>query len=150
MFAFSNTVELYRQKNDAEQKIAVLQNSPQQIAALRKQLNMLNVRVDQYVRDENFEQEDILASISSFCSENKLKITHFPKSTLKQKDDITIETFEFTVTGSFHNLVRLIYDIEMVSKIGRIASLNFEKQIDRRTKRQSLDVTIYLQNLRIQ
>lgn len=147
-FAFEKTFDMWTQKKDAEQKIASLQNAPRRIAALRDELDFLNSRVQQYVRDENFEQEDVLASISGFCENNGLKITNFPQSTLKQKEDITIETFQFTVTGSFHSLVKLIYDIEVVSKIGRIASLQFEKQLDRRTKRQSLHVTIYLENLR--
>ena len=148
LFAFRNTIDLYQSNNAAEEKLEALKTAPQQIAALNKKLGFLNSRVKQYVRDDNFDQEDILVSISDFCKQNRLKIVEFPKSERKQKEDIVIETFHFTVEGNYVNLVKLIYDIEVVNKIGRIASLNFETQVDRRSKVKRLLVSVYLQNLR--
>lgn len=148
IFAIGETVELYSNNSKASQKLESLKNAPQQIVELNKRLVFLNSRVKQYVRDDDFEQEDILVAISDFCKGHRLKIVEFPKSTLKQNDDIVIETFNFTVEGNFTNLVKLIYDIEVVQKIGRIASLDFETQMDRRTKVKRLTVRIFLQNLR--
>lgn len=148
IFAIGETVNLYGNNSKTTQKLESLKNAPQQIAGLNKRLNFLNSRVKQYVREDDFEQDDILVSVSDFCKRNRLKIIEFPKSTLKQKDDIVIETFNFTVEGNFTNLVKLIYDIEVVQKIGRVASLDFETQVDRRTKVKRLTVNIFLQNLR--
>jgi len=148
LFAFRNTIELYNKNKQAEQKLTSLENAPQQIAGLNTRLTFLNSRVKQYVRDNDFEQEDVLVEISNFCKENKLKIVEFPKSTLKRKEDIVIETFTFKVEGNFTNLVKLIYDIEVVQKIGRVAALDFKSQIDKRTKIKRLTVEIFLQNLR--
>ena len=148
LFAFSNTVDLYLKNQDAHKKLLALENAPEQIAGLNKRLHYLNSKVKQYVRDDKFEQEDILVTISDFCKSNKLRIVAFPKSEIKQKDDIAIETFNFTVEGGYVNLVKLIYEIEVVQKIGRIASLHFESKVDRRTKIKHLTVNVHLQNLR--
>lgn len=146
--AINNTIELYQSNNDTKTKLTALQNAPQQISSLNKRLAFLNSRVEQYVRGKDFEQEDILVAISDFCKTNRLKIVDFPKSELKEKEDIVIETFNFVVEGNYVNLVKLIYAIEVEQKLGRIASLNFETIVDRRTKKKRLTLSVYLQNLR--
>lgn len=147
-FSIQNTIDLYLEVEQQNQRLSTLNNYPQQLKNYMYQLKILNSRVEQYVREKDFSQDEILESLSLFCRENKLVIRSFPKSSLQEKEGFFIETHHFEVEGSYINLVKLLYQIEKVENLGRVASVYFESNIERKTKRKRLSVSIYLQNIR--
>ncbi len=147
-FGVRNTLDLSSQVSEQQVRLQQLNNYPERLQSNLAKLKNINGSVDQYVRDDNFNQDEILESLSEFCGTNKLVIRSFPKSKLKRKNDILIETHRFEVEGGFTSLVELLYHIEVTEKLGRIASSNFETRLDRKTRRKRLFLTVYLQNIR--
>jgi len=147
-FSIEKTINLKREVNEQAVRLTSLNNYPQELSKNVKQLNQLNSRVKQYVRDKDFNQDEILESLSLFCRKNKMVIRSFPKSTLQEKDDFYIETHHFVVEGNYINLVKLLYQIEKKESLGRVASVKFSSKMDRKSKRNRLSMSIYLQNIR--
>lgn len=50
--------------------------------------------------------------------------------------------------GTFHKLLRLVYELEQKHRVGRIAGVKFFSEENRKTKELRLQAQIYVQNFK--
>jgi hypothetical protein len=129
--------------------ISKAENAPQGIAGLRKSLEGLNNKLNNYLVDTSKEHEHTLEVVSEFCHKKKLIVRELPKRRVSLENDFTIVTSELKIEGSFINLLQLLYELEYSQKLGRLSSVSWKSYVDTKTKRTILVMTIYLQNIAV-
>lgn len=132
-----------------EQKVAKAKSSPQQISAMENRLVFINSKVNTYIVDSTKGHEHILDAVSTFCQKNNLILREFPKASYEEQKDITMESNVIVAEGSFINLLKLVYELENKNKVGKVASVSFNSSMDNKRKQLVLNVTLYLQNIRV-
>ena len=147
--SFSETLHLYQENNDYEQKLEEASSAPRVIAESKMDLKVLDAQMKAYAFDSIINQEYLLAEVSNFCSMNKVIFQSFPHYTVQEEKDFTIHTNNNIAEGTFSNLLKLVYHIEQVVKIGRIASVQFLRKQDKKTKRVYLTAKIHVQSIQL-
>ncbi|MGZ4058661.1 MAG: hypothetical protein ACXVPU_06530, partial [Bacteroidia bacterium] len=90
----------------------------------------------------------LLELITGYCQVNNTVLREFPKTIIFEKGDILIETNRFVVQGSFQSLLNLIYTLEQKSKIGKVASVEYQIKKEIKDKKILLTASIFLQNIK--
>jgi hypothetical protein len=144
-----NTIQLYRDNNRLESMIGKAENAPQGIAELRKTLEGLNLKLNNYLVDTTKEHEHTLEVVSEFCHKKRLVVRELPKRKISSENDFVIITSELRIEGSFISLLQLLYELEYTQKLGRLSSVSWKSYIDTKTKRTVLVMIVYLQNIAV-
>ena len=93
-------------------------------------------------------QQLLLGIISDYCNENDLVLKDFPLPIIFNDKDYIIETNIFEIQGGFIKLLKLVYELEQKTIVGKVMSVNYEIKKNYKTKSYALTATIYLQNLK--
>ncbi|MFL5731301.1 MAG: hypothetical protein ACJ75J_17565 [Cytophagaceae bacterium] len=143
----SGNIEKYRRKNEMESRLRQAQNAPATIKKLEKELSRLNTHFQYYLADSVRNHEYILEVVSNFCHKNNVILKNLPKVISTQEKNFKVESSIVVAEGNYINLLKLLHELEQVSKIGRVSSVVFKSHLDSKTKRTMLTLTIYLQNI---
>lgn len=146
--AFGKTFDLWQENRLLQSQMQLTENIDEQIMHLQKNL----VQLKQYyapTKGKDFSHhEELLRQVSGFCQENNLLIREFPPASFFEETQYLIEANEVIVEGDFKNIVKLIYNLEQVSKTGRVVSVAFEAGPDRKTRKYRLAAHIIIQNIK--
>jgi hypothetical protein len=143
------TIALYSSNKKMEASILNAEEAPKRITMLENKLQQLNSAFSVYVIDSISSQDRILELVSGFCHKNGLTLKEMPPSAVTEEADFTIETNVVIAEGNFIPLVKLLYELEYLSRIARVSSANFNSYEDNKRKKTVLSLTIYLQNIRV-
>ncbi|MCB0395291.1 MAG: hypothetical protein KDD36_01480 [Flavobacteriales bacterium] len=143
--AVRNTVNLASEVREAEQMIEQARNAPRKLEVLESRLSCLNQQMGKYASGVN--QDQILASVATFCADHNLILASFPAGTETVRGDLNMITYKVTVQGKFNDLMQLAYMLEKDGSKGHVSSLQFQVVEDVRSKRSYLMASIYLQNI---
>ena len=147
-FGIRKTLDAIRNYKELNSKFALVEQAPERLAEIKKQLNDL----DQSIRTEEVDnalfQSSLLETVSEFCRTNDLVIKDFPQTMERQVQDFTIEQNKIVVAGDFKSALKLAYLLEQEQKIGQVISSDFKMTMDRPTKRKFLQTTIYFQKIK--
>ncbi len=148
LLAFSGTIELYAENRQLKQQLKLIENAPEQIREYASSLRKLDRKLGPFLQTDSISSDAVLALVSEYCRDHKLVLRSFPKSISQLHADYTIETNIITVQGRYTQLLKLAYALEQQHKAGKIASLRFKTEKDRKTRQTFLTATIYLQNIK--
>ncbi|GAA3553780.1 hypothetical protein [Snuella lapsa] len=137
--AISKTIELNVTYKDLKQQEALYKNAPRQMSLLKQKQHYYDSLLTKYQLQGNSVQNNLLKSINTFADSTNIKVVHFLEPHKVVNNDITINTYQFTLEGDYNNMVRLIHKLEQKTKFGEIINLHFEKKKNFRTG------TFYLQ-----
>ena len=127
-----------------QEKLAV--NAPANIIEYQRQLEKLDNQIAAYLVDTSDGEQHLLELISTFCQNNKLILTAFPKPDIQEKENIKVYTRTVSIQGDFISLLKLLYHLEYEKKVGRMASVQFKSYLQKRTKRKKLNLILQIQN----
>jgi hypothetical protein len=68
----------------------------------------------------------LMQYIEQYCAENSLRIIQLPKEGLEDVEGYEIAKVEFSVEGSFHDILRLVHQLESKDGIGSIDRAQLE------------------------
>jgi len=142
-FSFRNTINAFTLSSNNSQALEEASSAPMQIKQLRNQLALLEESLVQ----SNYNRQALFEAVNTFCESHELKLDYFHPEQRYIHDDYQIITNKVEVEGAYKNIVELIYYLEQEQKLGHIASTNFERKEERRTKRKYLTAEIYIQNI---
>ncbi len=145
--ALGKTLTAYQQISTNEQKLTEALKAPDDITFYKSKLMSINASLNAYEASTRNDHEHVLAYISKFCSKNKITLRNYPPLQEITEEDITILTHKIEVQGHYTKLVKLLYQLELQEKMGRIASVKFENKRDRQSRKKYLSVLIFLQNI---
>jgi len=146
----SNTVKLGKNIHQLELQEQQAVHAPLAIANYNQNIKQLDEQISSYVSDTLEGEQYLLELVSNFSQQNNLTLTAFHQPTATQKEKITIYTREVALEGEYIPLLRLLHYLEYTKKIGRMASVEFETYIQKRSRRKKLQMSLFIQNCTIQ
>lgn len=137
-----------KEYNKLEQESNLFSNIPQKISSLNKEKVYLDSILSKYQfsADKSF-QSNLLETIASFSEQHSLKVITFDEPHSHFKNETTLNTFSFSVRGTYNNILGLIHELEQIKKLGKVLSINFEKKKNYRTNISYLEAIILLQRI---
>jgi hypothetical protein len=90
-----------------------------------------------------------MSEVSDLCRIYDVTLKQFPRPITAREDDFSIETNVIVIQGRFTDLLRLLYDLEVRKKLGRVSAATFKTSIDNRSRKTILSLTLYLQNIKV-
>jgi hypothetical protein len=130
-------------------EIAKAEKAPALIKSLREELGTMNSFMEAYVSDSAADEDRFVEVITNFCQKNNVTLKELPRVVETEEQKFTVQTKVVIAEGSYNDLLRLIYQLEKKEKVGRIVSTQFKSYTNNKTKKLTLSLTIYLQNLKI-
>jgi hypothetical protein len=127
------------------EKMAVADNLPYKTASMENRLSQLSKTA---AAGGEGSGQSLLEQVSRYCTSNSLVLRDFPETVSYVQRGMNVETNVFTVEGPFVKLLSLVYLLEQQYRTGRVSSVLFQTREDRKTKRQYLTATLYIQHLK--
>lgn len=144
--AISKTIDARNECEKIEEQLVNAGDAPRKVKLLEKEKQQLYSLMGKEVSSNEL-QQSLLTTVTSYCSSNKTVLVCFPKPVVSNTDNIALETNVFTVEGSYNKLLELQYLLEKEYRMGKITSVLYKAKRNYDTRKYSLSITIYLQNL---
>ena len=145
-FAIANTIALKQEYKKLTQQEALFHNMPKQLALLKKKEQYYDSLLHVYKIGGTSLQNNILNTVTSFSEKHDIKVTSFTEPHKISNKSLTINTYSFTVQGSFNSILQLIYTLEQKTKYGEVVSVFYERKKNYRTGTFYLEAKILLQS----
>lgn len=146
--AFGKTWYLWQENRRLQAQSHLASNIDAQILQLQQRNQRLGAFYTPIKAGVQSHHEEVLKQVSGFCQKNRLLVREIPPAVLHQETQYLIETNVVVVEGAFKDILGLIYDLEQISKTGRVASVSFEAGPDRKTRQYRLAAHIVIQNIK--
>ena len=144
--AISKTIAQKKQYFNLKQQELLFKNAPKQLSLLRQKEVYYDSLLAKYQLDGSSIQNNLLRTINLFVEENNLKIINFLEPHRISKNELIINTYEFTVEGDYNSINNLIYQLEQKTKFGEVIYLHFEKKKSFRTGRHYLQARVLVRS----
>lgn len=92
--------------------------------------------------------ERILYEVGTFADEHSMRIREYPPAMMYTEKAYVVELNTLVMEGRFKDAVALLYALEHNMNLGRVTSVSFDLEVDKRTKKESLLTSITIQNLK--
>lgn len=103
--------------------------------------------LDQQQQHPAFSPNLLFDLVTEFCQKEGLDIKAMPAAQVFQEEDLKILHHPIQVAGNYLSMVKLLYELEQVKRLGRIASVQFELLKNYQSRQKELVATIALQNI---
>ncbi|TVZ52268.1 type 4a pilus biogenesis protein PilO [Dokdonia sp. Hel_I_53] len=143
--AFKDTLAVYSNYKMLIEQEKLAANFPQKKYALETKSNYYDSLLHHYRITDTSLQNNLLNVLEDFAKKEKLQILSFEKPHISSINDYTVQSYQFSVTGEYHAILKLAYHLEQRHKFGMIASLNLEKVRIKYSKENHLVGNILLQ-----
>ncbi len=146
--AIKPTLELRRECKQKASVLTSVSTAPQQIKLINKRLAKINSHFSSLSMNENTSRDKILEEVGNYCSKNRISVHNYPELHLYHNNTFTVESNRIVVKGDFKRLLKLVNFLETKAEFGRIVSLGFSSETNRKTKRKELYLELIFQNIR--
>ncbi|GAA3614656.1 hypothetical protein Q4Q39_02600 [Flavivirga amylovorans] len=144
--AISKTVLLKKEFNSLEMQEALFKDTPKQVSLLKQKQKYYDSILNKYQLNGSSVQNNLLKTINTFADSTNLKLVNFLKPHVIIKNDLKINTYQFTLEGDFNAILKLIHKLEQKTKFGEIINLHFEKKTNFRTRKSYLQASVSLKS----
>ena len=141
------TIHIKKECNKISQQLNAVDNLPFQISSLKKKLDELDKQIGNNKDAKDNGRTMIINICGNYCKKNNIRLLKINEPVSRTADELKIITHELVFKASFKKLLHLLHELENTNLPAKIASATFEKQIDKRTKQESLNLKIYLQSI---
>jgi hypothetical protein len=148
VLTLSTTKEMFFKNLKLQEDVERSLNAPAQIIKYKEELSKTKQIFGNNTDDEFKFQDTLLTFVTPYCDVNNVLLREFPAPHKMQSGGFEVQTTVFTVEGTFHKLLRLVYELEQKHRVGRIAGVKFFSEENRKTKELRLRAQIYVQNFK--
>ena len=145
-FAISKTIAQKKQYNTLKQQKLLFTNTPKKLSLLRQKEVYYDSLLTKYQLDGSSIQNNLLKTINNFADKNNIKVINFLEPHRILRNDLVINTYEFTIEGNYNNIINLIYLLEQQTKFGEIVNLHFIKKKNYKTGSYYLEAKVLLKS----
>ena len=146
--ALKPTIELKTKCKEQEKAVKALSTAPQRIKMTAQKLGQIDGQFSILSMPGTTSRDLILEEISQYCNKHKISVYNFPESHVINNKLFTIETNSVVLKSNFKRLLKLINYLETKSNFGRIISVSFYTNENRKTKRKELYLELVIQNIK--
>jgi hypothetical protein len=145
-FSVTRTLELRKDITEKSQKIDWLREKEEEIPFLKAKIASIERSYNS--NDSSSVRDKLTAFISDFSETHQCTVTDIPVCKVYKKDNMTMETNFFTVSGRYHELLKLQHEVETKFRyITKLRSVRFFSIKEINTKRKKLFMTITAQSI---
>lgn len=145
-FAISKTIEQKEKYLVLKQQDEFYKNYPKQLSILRQKETYYDSILNKLQINNLSIQSNLLQKITQFSDENNLKVTDFKEPHKTTNNNLTINTYDFSVKGDFNSINELIYQLEQQTKFGELTHVQFLKKKNYKTNRYFLEARVLLKS----
>lgn len=145
--AISKTLSAKKEYNTLIQESLLFKDTPKQVSLLKQKQDFYDGILTKYQLNGSSIQNNLLKTINTFTVQNNLKVASFLEPHVIYKNDMKINTYQFTLEGDYNPIIKLIHSLEQDTKFGEIINLHFEKKTNFRTGNNYLQANVLLKNL---
>jgi len=145
-YAISNTLQLKSEYKALKQDAVVFDNMPLQLSSLKQREIYYDSLLTKYQLGESSIQNSMLKAINTYAEANKLKVVGFIEPHKIIKNDLTVNTYQFTLEGDYNAIISLIHQLEQKTKFGEVINLNFKKLKNYKTGKYYLKASVLLKS----
>ena len=144
-FAIEKTLDYYRKYKNQKELIDNTNNKPKLLANLL----LKEKEIDQWLSKNDYMstsfQNELLKHLNNYGSIHNLKIVDFKEPHKIIENNTEINSYSFSVDGSFNNVLGLINTIENNPSLGFIKHMSAEKKINYKTNGEYIITTVIIQ-----
>lgn len=146
--AIKNTVKTIIDYSELKRKSSEAADLPEQCALLSNQLSRLNRLYFNAVKGIDNTHEVFLDKLGHFADRYNTSVIEYPEKHSFNTSSVQIETHTAVLIGNFTDLLKVLYELEVHERIGRLVAVEYYAETNRKTKIRSLYMRIYIQNYR--
>lgn len=146
--AIKSTVVTIREYRELKDKSEEAEDLPAQCAALQKQLANLNRSYFDVIKGIDDTHNVFLDKLGRLAAAHDAAVIEYPAEHSFQASSVRIDTHSAVLKGNFTDLLKVLYELEVNERIGRLVSVEYFTETNRKTKIRSLYMRIYIQNYR--
>ncbi|MCR8667498.1 hypothetical protein NO995_07390 [Aestuariibaculum sp. M13] len=144
--AISKTIAIRQEFNSLKNTSVLLEDTPRQMQILKQKQVYFDSILSKYRLNKGSIQNNLLQTINTYADSTDLKVINFIEPHTVPSNDLIINTYQFTLEGSYNSIIKLIYILEQETKFGEIINLHFEKKTNFKTSKQYLQAQILLKS----
>ena len=146
--AVKNTIKTIKDYRELKRKSSEAADLPAQCALLSNQLSRLNQLYFNAVKGIGDTHEIFLDKLGRLADQYNTSVIEYPEKHSFNTSSVQIETHNAVLKGSFTDLLKVLYELEVHERIGRLVAVEYYTETNRKTKIRSLYMRIYIQNYR--
>lgn len=144
-WGFSKTLDEWHRHHDLSEAIERSGGIEEQLKYYAQAMQL----VGQFYADSTVNtHERILDEVGAFADEHAMRIREYPPAMIYTEKAYEVELNTLVMEGRFKDAVTLLYALEHNMNLGRVTSVSFDLEVDKRTKKESLLTSITIQNLK--
>lgn len=143
--AFSETLALRKEYKELKAQQLISQNLPIQLSSLKQKNKHFDQLLNTYQISETSWQNTLLERIDRYAQLNALKILKVDAPHTITSNDLKISSYKLQLSGTFNDLLGLIYELESLNNLGQFSNVHFTKITEYRTKDTHLEVEFMIQ-----
>jgi len=146
--AIEKTINARKEVSRLEQKIEEVKDIPKYLSILaQKEQQYDSILKDMDINDTSI-QNNLLRIINQEAKNNHIKVIDFNEPHVHTKEDNQLYTYSFNLNGSYTNILKVIHTIEQKGNYGEVVHVDFLKEKNYKTNRNTLGATIFLQQIK--
>jgi Tfp pilus assembly protein PilO len=147
-FSINETLKLRSSYIELKNRYDGVFDASSSILFYEKELNKIDSLMVIKNDKGNYTQEALLRKVTEFGRAHNLTIINFPAPHQFIENGYKINTYEASISGSFNDLLRLLYELEVGNYPGVIKSTNFELTKSSNQSRTMLVLTLFIQEIK--
>lgn len=145
LFAISTTLDYKNEYKNLVENKAMTVNLQNELKSIRVKQKYMDSILSNYEIGNSSLQNGLLTVINTLAKKNNLKIHKFNEPHSYELDNIVVNTYIFSLEGSYNDLIGVIYILEQKKSFGEIIHLGFEKKKNFRSGKFFLRLNVMLQ-----
>lgn len=142
--AVKKTVTLNSDLKSINQRMEALQDAPKQVLLLENRIEQIDKLIGN--SSQNIGSDEIFSLISKYIiGKRRIEVIDFPLKSAFINKNYQINTYAIKIQGSFFQLMQMLNYFENDKSIGKIVGVSFIVEKDLKTKRNYLNMYMYLQ-----
>ncbi len=146
-FAISNTLNIRQEHATLQAEQRLFENAPEQLALLVKKQKHYDSILNKMNLGNTAMENNLLRIINLEVEKQQLKLLDFNEPHIAAVAANQLNTYDFTLEGSFTGILKTIYAIEQKNSFGEVVHLDFQKKRNYRTNKYYLTARIFIQNI---
>ena len=144
-FSIAKTIDEYRNYNQNQN--AATGNEFYNEQNLRSKSRMLDEVLEKFMLDTLDNSKNLVEVVSNLCEQNNVRLKEYKPNPVSEADSLRLLTRSVRIEGKFTDCLRLIYQLETRSRIGRVSSVLFKSSENADGSKTILNCTFYIQNI---
>jgi len=146
-YAISNTLELKKEYKNLKQQEQLFKNVPKQLSLLKQKEKYYDSLLVKYQLKGSSVQNSLLKTINASAYSDNIQLKSFLEPHIFEENNLNYKTYQFTLKGSYNDILKLIFKLEQDTKFGEIINLSFERKKNYKTGKNYLEAEVLLRSL---